>query len=78
MKKSPDKENPTRNESSVGAVDKIISVNRLEIIDHTSTGQGREYVKWDDKNFKIEFSYQDNGRTLKIFLKELEESHELF
>jgi hypothetical protein len=36
-------------------------VNRLEIIDK----QGRQYVQWD---CSIELSYQDNGRTLKIFV----------
>jgi hypothetical protein len=37
-------------------------VTRIEVIDNS----GRAYVSWD-KN--IEFSIQDNGRTLKIFIK---------
>lgn len=40
---------------------KIKNVTRLEVIDHT----GRAYVIW---NSSIELSYQDEGRTLKIFV----------
>jgi hypothetical protein len=42
-------------------------VTRFEVIDHTPNGEGRVYVKRDLK--EIEISYQDDGRTLKIFLK---------
>jgi hypothetical protein len=42
-------------------------VTRFEVIDHTPNGEGRVYVKRDPK--EIEISYQDDGRTLKIFLK---------
>ncbi len=45
------------------------TVNRLEIIDHTDSGTGRDYVKWVDQPFEVELSDQDDGRTLKIFLK---------
>ena len=38
-------------------------VTRVEVIDEN----GRRYVNWDDKN-KVELSYQDDGRTLKIFI----------
>ena len=38
-------------------------LNRVEIIDK----KGRSYVNWN-KNNKIELSYQDSGRTLKIFI----------
>lgn len=38
-------------------------VTRLEIIDEN----GRSYSKWNIE--KIEYSIQDNGKTLKIFLK---------
>jgi hypothetical protein len=37
---------------------------RLEIID----AAGRTYTNWKVK--EMEFSYQDDGRTLKIFIKE--------
>lgn len=37
-------------------------VTRIEIIDET----GRAYVRW---NTKIELSYQDDGKTLKIFVE---------
>jgi hypothetical protein len=36
-------------------------VTRLEVIDES----GRKYTRWD---CSIEFSYQDGGRTLKIFV----------
>jgi hypothetical protein len=39
-------------------------VTRVEVID----ANGRAYNNWDVKN-KTEISMQDNGRTLKIFLK---------
>lgn len=43
------------------------NVNRIEVINHSKRGEGREYVK---RNVSIdEFSLQDDGKTLKIFLK---------
>lgn len=39
-------------------------ITRVEVI--TDTG-GREYVSWEDDN-DITVSYQDDGRTLKIFV----------
>lgn len=50
-----------------------MKINRLEIIDYTTDlegGGGRAYVKWTEKNFKLDFDIQDNGKTLKIFLLE--------
>jgi hypothetical protein len=38
-------------------------VTRVEIIDE----EGRSYVNWDDNN-KVELSFQDDGRTLKVFI----------
>ena len=40
-------------------------LNRVEIVDK----KGRSYVNWN-KNNKIELSYQDSGRTLKIFIND--------
>jgi ssDNA-binding replication factor A large subunit len=37
-------------------------VTRVEVVDET----GRVYTKW---NCSIELSYQDDGRTLKVFVK---------
>ncbi len=37
-------------------------VTRVEVVDET----GRVYSKW---NCSIELSYQDDGRTLKVFVK---------
>jgi len=39
-------------------------VTRFEVIDE----YGRVYQKW---NCKVELSYQDDGRTLKVFIKPL-------
>lgn len=47
----------------------IEKVNRFEVIDHTSGGEGRVFTKWLD-NLVVELSYQDDGRTLKVFLSE--------
>ncbi len=49
-------------------------VNRLEIIDHTKTGQGRDFVKWEKFDFEVSFDQQDEGKTLKIFLKDANET----
>jgi hypothetical protein len=38
-------------------------VTRIEIIDQ----KGRSYVNWDDNN-KVELSFQDDERTLKVFI----------
>ena len=49
-------------------LDKKAIVTRLEIIDHSNKDpKGRVYVNMDVKD--IELSYQDDGRTLKIFIK---------
>jgi hypothetical protein len=47
----------------------LTRVNRLEIIDWT--GQGKRYIKWVDKPFKVSYDLQDDGRTLKLFLEEI-------
>lgn len=38
-------------------------INRVEVIDHT----GRAYTNWNDDN-KVEVSFQDKNRTMKIFI----------
>jgi hypothetical protein len=38
-------------------------VTRIEIIDQ----DGRSYVNWNDNN-KVELSFQDDKRTLKVFI----------
>jgi hypothetical protein len=43
-------------------------VTRVEVIDQA----GRSYVAWDDNN-KVELSFQDDGRTLKVFIGHREE-----
>ena len=43
------------------------SVNRLEVIDHTTNGEGRAYIKRGD--LQIEIQQQDEERALKLFIK---------
>jgi hypothetical protein len=38
-------------------------VTRVEVIDE----EGRSYVNWDENN-KVELSFQDDGKTLKVFI----------
>jgi hypothetical protein len=40
-------------------------VTRFEVIDHRAEGQGRILVAWPSR---ISLSYQDDGRTLKVFV----------
>lgn len=42
---------------------KLDKVTRVEVIDEN----GRSYVNWD-KNNKIQVSFQDGGKTMKIFI----------
>jgi|TARA_B110000977_G_C10996501_1_gene462110 hypothetical protein len=39
-------------------------VTRCEVIDET----GRAYVKYLDEDQVLELSYQDDGKTLKVFI----------
>jgi hypothetical protein len=41
-------------------------INRLEVIDYYNS-KGRALVQWAD-DLAVELSYQDEGRTLKIFI----------
>ena len=40
-------------------------VTRFEVIDHRYLGSGRVFVAWPAT---VELSYQDDGRTLKVFV----------
>lgn len=42
-------------------------VTRVEVIDHTDEGKGREFVKYC-KPGDVEVSVQDDGRTIKVFI----------
>ena len=42
------------------------NVKRVEVIDQN----GRSYVNWKDEN-KTEISFQDEGKTLKVFISDL-------
>lgn len=47
----------------------VDSITRVEVIDHSEDGCGKEYSKWDEK-VKIELDLQDEGRTLKVFISD--------
>jgi hypothetical protein len=42
-------------------------VTRVEVIQHSEPYNGRAYTNYDAK--EVEIQYQDDGKTLKIFLK---------
>jgi hypothetical protein len=42
-------------------------VTRVEVIQHSPPHNGRAYTNYNAKD--VELQYQDNGKTLKIFLK---------
>ena len=49
---------------------KLIKVNRVEVIDHSKPfeqGGGRVFVR--KGCVEVELSYQDDGKTLKLFIK---------
>jgi hypothetical protein len=43
------------------------SVTRVEVIQHSAPHNGRAYTNYNAKD--VELQYQDDGKTLKIFLK---------
>ncbi|KSZ59678.1 hypothetical protein Z045_05790 [Rhodococcus pyridinivorans KG-16] len=45
----------------------ITKVTRFEVIDHTTGGEGRVFTKY---GVSIELSYQDDGQTLKVFVRD--------
>ncbi len=49
------------------------NVTRFEVIDHTWAGTGR-IVNMTHHNVSVELSYQDDGKTLKVFLKEQQDN----
>ena len=49
------------------------NVTRFEVIDHTWAGTGR-IVNMTHYNVSVELSYQDDGKTLKVFLKEQQDN----
>ena len=42
-------------------------VNRVEVIQHSPPYNGRAYTNYNAK--EVEIQIQDNGKTLKVFLK---------
>ena len=43
--------------------------NRVEIINHSKYGTGRDYVMWKE-GIEAEVMYQDEGRTIKVFIRD--------
>lgn len=48
------------------------AITRVELIDHTAKGEGREFVRYYDRPVSVETDIQDDGRTVKIFVSEVE------
>ena len=46
-------------------------VTRFEVIDHTARNSLRAVVRY---GVSVELSYQDDGKTLKVFLKDKDEA----
>jgi hypothetical protein len=65
-----DANNPSLPDSkaALGHLDIPVTITRLEVVDWTPTGAGRDYMKWVKEPFRVEAELQDNNRTLKIFL----------
>lgn len=52
---------------------KIAKVNRIELIDWSNDSESdRAFVKWVEHNFNVYIDFQDDKRTLKIFVTERE------
>jgi len=48
------------------AQDKLAKVNRLEVIDE----DGRSYTRYFKESERLQYQFQDDGQTLKIFVSE--------
>ena len=48
------------------AKEKLAKVNRLEVIDET----GRGYVRYFKAGERLQYQFQDDGQTLKIFVSD--------
>lgn len=51
----------------MNGLNELAKVTRFEVIDHTTNGEGRVFVKYGN-NLKLETSSQDNDRTMKLFI----------
>jgi hypothetical protein len=45
----------------------LSKITRVEVIQHSEPYNGRAYTNYNAK--EVEIQYQDDGKTLKIFLK---------
>ena len=46
-------------------------LTRFEVIDHTKNGKGRMFVRRGSTPIDVKFVFQDDNRTLKVFLNDL-------
>ena len=55
-----------------GTIESLIGVSRLEVINYPApkSGYSRDYVYYCKEGEYIELHYQDEGRTLKVFITE--------
>ena len=49
-----------------------MKISRVVVIDHTENGEGIVYEEYFDRDVEISYDYQDEGKTLKVFIKEQE------
>lgn len=56
------------------AFDNTLPITRVEVIDHSHKGEGRDFVRYYDKPIMFELDLQDDDRTLKIFIKDQDET----
>jgi hypothetical protein len=45
----------------------LYKVTRVEVVEHSERANGRVYTNYSAKD--VELQYQDDGKTLKIFIK---------
>jgi hypothetical protein len=60
-------ENTNKLEEKHNSIVVLPKVKRVEVIQHSEPFNGRAYTNYNAKD--VELQYQDDGKTLKIFLK---------
>ena len=57
-------------DEAITVVTKVLDINKVSRLEVISYEKGREYVNWNKEwTLGLEESLQDDGRTLKIFIK---------
>jgi hypothetical protein len=57
------------NTNKIDTLEELVEITRVEVIDEI----GRAYVNMNAQN--VQYSIQDSGRTLKIFLQSKKDEH---